>query len=472
MNFKIIKLLFIALMLPILFSCSDPENETPLVNQIRVASQDIIAINFPADTETILSVDSEYSFKLEGLKSNGLDKVNINQNIIWSLSTGANSTINQDGKLSAAGTAENITVTAQFGYLTTSIDIRISAAKFDQVIALHEADISIEMCQTQNIIPIGRYIDASGNEEIRPVDSTIINSIEWNALDSQSNPSQSAFIKTLNTQTSLTALAAGDIKITATALSLFSGNETTSEAFDLSIGNHLSLLKICNASASDLSTCSLNTIDIEQNNSLAIMAVGRYLNTDGSNQDINITAATKWGLTDSSVLSLQLSSDQQQLNITGNIADNSTSLSFACGDIEQNIQSLDVSQGIVLDEAISCAPGDLNCLQGTAIINVNALQISSLEVKVNGTAISHNQLFSLSSRPADITLQVNGNFADNSSRDLSNDGDLTYQLIATQPAVVEAVSGSPGVYRVLTAGTAEIQIQYQSSVFIALIRIP
>lgn len=472
MNFRFSGLFLIALALPFFFACSDKEKETPLVNQIITASQDIIAINFPDDTETTLSIGSEYTFKLQGLKSNGVDIVDINQDIRWSLSVDAKSTIDKNGKLTAANTVEYITLTAQLGILITSIDIHISAAKFDRVVALHDADISIEMCQTKNITPIGRYIDENGNAEIRPVDSTVIDTIEWNLLDDQNNPSHSAYIKVIDKQTTLTSLEAANIKITATAISQNNGNNITSEVFDLSIGSGLSLLKICNANENNLSNCSLGNIDLEGNTRYPVIAVGRYVNADGSNQNINITAATKWGADNPDIITLSLSSNSQQLEISGNITNSSTSLALACGTIRQSMETVDISQGILLNEAPSCTADDPGCLQASITVNVNGLQITALEVSANNIDLNHNQLLTLSSRPSEISLQVNGNFSDGSRQNLTDDTDLSYLLIATQPAVIEAVDGSNGVYRVLAAGTAEIQLQYQGTIFIALIKIP
>jgi len=234
-----------------LSACSSGD-ETNLVDLHTVANQDIISISFPADTETTLSINSEYDFNLQGLKSNGVDITTINGDIQWSLSEGAVSTIDQNGHFTASANAELITITADFGFLSDSIEIKISSAKFDQVVELDEDVLIVDMCRSQTFTPIGLYIDENNNEEIRPVDSITINTIDWIIRDQENDPSQRAYIETLDNQATLQTLAEGNIVIQAVAVSQYSNTEVTSVDFDQAITNNLNSIKLCSSSASDL----------------------------------------------------------------------------------------------------------------------------------------------------------------------------------------------------------------------------
>ena len=138
MSFKSIYGFLICSLLLILTACSDTDKEKELVDLFTTASQDLIAINFPAGTtEDIISIDTFVDYRIEGRQSNGIDVIPITDNINWSLSAGAISAIDQNGRLNTGSVAEVVTVTAKFGVLTATLDVRVSAAKFDQVITLN-----------------------------------------------------------------------------------------------------------------------------------------------------------------------------------------------------------------------------------------------------------------------------------------------------------------------------------------------
>ena len=176
MNFKICCQSGLYALFIFLTACSSGD-ESNLVDVHTVANQDIISVSFPADTETILSINSEYDFSLQGLKSNAVDTVLISSDIQWSLSDGATSSIDQSGHFTASASAELITVTADFGFYTDSIEIKVSSAKFDQVVQLDENPLIVDMCRSQTFTPIGRYVDENNNDEIRAVDNITINPI-------------------------------------------------------------------------------------------------------------------------------------------------------------------------------------------------------------------------------------------------------------------------------------------------------
>ena len=472
MPFKYIKAYLFSIAILLLSSCSDSENEDVLVNLFAAASEDIIAVSFPDTTENILSINSEYDFNLQGLKSNGIDFVSLDKNIVWSLSEGSSSQIDSTGHFTAGSVAEQLTVSASFGHLNTTFEMTISAAKFDQVIALSDNAVSIEMCQTKNIIPIARYVDDNGNEEIRPLDTTLIDSINWSISDTANTNSQKAFIKVENQQIFLTALTTADIQIQATALSLADNIQKTSDAFDVSIGNALLNLKVCRNSDTDLINCGISSINIDKTADTSLIAVGRYALSDGSNTEENITAASKWGLDNSTFISIAHSTDLKQLDISANISNTTSNISVLCGDATQNIQNINVANGVILNEAVNCNSGDINCLQTSVLVTVDALSVTSLEVGVNNLSIQSNQLLTLSTRPNEITLDVNALFSDNSQVNITADNELTYTLISSTPAVLSEQSGAEGIYTVLASGRAEIQLQYRSENFIVLISIP
>ncbi|MFV2005290.1 MAG: hypothetical protein ACC650_08775, partial [Gammaproteobacteria bacterium] len=219
MRFRSIYSFVLCSLLLVLGACSDTENETKLVDLFTTASQDLIEISFPSETnEEIVSINTFFDYKLEGLKSNGIDRFPVDNNISWSLSAGTVSTIDQSGRLSTGSVAEIITVTAKVGILTTSLEVTVSAAKFDRVIQLNSDPVLINMCQARQIKPIGSYLNDDGTEEIRLVDNTIINTISWLIRNQKDDtPSQRAVIKTVNNLTELQALETGNVIIQAQA---------------------------------------------------------------------------------------------------------------------------------------------------------------------------------------------------------------------------------------------------------------
>ncbi|MCP3689576.1 MAG: hypothetical protein GY784_14305, partial [Gammaproteobacteria bacterium] len=97
MSFKHLYSSLLTRLILLITACADSEGETHLVDLHTVASQDIVGIMFATDTEEIISINSQYAFSLLGLKSNGSEQVTLTDNVEWSLSAGAESTITQQG---------------------------------------------------------------------------------------------------------------------------------------------------------------------------------------------------------------------------------------------------------------------------------------------------------------------------------------------------------------------------------------
>ncbi len=475
MNFKSLYKLVTCSMFLILTACGNAEDEKNLIDLFTTASQDLIAINFPAgSTEDIISIDTFFDYRIEGLESNGVDIVPINSNINWSLSDGAVSTIDQNGRLSTGSVAETITVNAKFGILTSNFTVTISAAKFDKVIQLNDTAVIINLCQAQPIKPIGSYIDDDGNEEIRPVDNTTINTITWLIRNQEDDaPSQRAFIKTENSQAELQALETGNVIIQASARSLNSGSVVTSADFGQTLNHNLNSIKLCLKSEAGLNTCTLNNTEVIKDNTISLMAVANYQAANGTNFDQNISALSKWGTDDSNVATIAFSTDRQQLNVTGNTANASATISVACGNIEQAVQDNDIENGVVLNVPVTCANGNINCLSATANVDITDIQadLTSLAVTVDGATLTDNTtLILLGQQPQSIALNVTANFADNSTEDVTADTGVNYSNQTT--TIISEVAGTPGQYNVLTAGNAEVQITFQGLTFIAKFTIP
>ncbi|GMR01344.1 MAG: hypothetical protein BMS9Abin19_0718 [Gammaproteobacteria bacterium] len=465
MNFKSIYSFIICSLLLILAACSNTENETKLVDLFTTASQDLIAIDFPAGTtEDIISINTFVDYTIEGLKSNGVDTVPVN-NITWSLSAGAISTINQNGRLSTGSVAEVITINAKVGILTTSLNITVSAAKFDQVIKLNSTPVLVNMCQTQQIKPIGSYLNDDGTEEIRPVDNSVINTITWLIRNQEDvspspTPSQRAFIKTENNLTELQALETGNVIIQARAKSLSSGNIITSADFNQTLDHNLNSLKLCLKSETDLAACILSNTDVVEKNTVSLMAVANYQAADGTSFNQNISAFSKWGIDNTNNATIAFSADRQQLNVTGNIPDSTATISVACGNIEQTVLDSEIENGVVLNTSITCASGNLNCLRSTASVNIiGQTTITSLTVTANGAALVDNTALILTIQPITITLNVTANFSDGSSQDVTADTGTTYTN--QTDTIIADIIGTPGAYTVLGDGDAVIQIVFQ-----------
>ncbi len=457
----------------LLTACGDSQDEAPLVDLFTAASLDIIAIDFPAAAnQEIISVNSFFDYSVEGLKSNGIDKIPVTSSAVWSLSAGALSSIDQNGRLSAGSTAENITITAAVGHLSQTFDVRVSAAKFDQVIMLNITPVSIDMCQAQQIIPIGNYINDDGSaDEERPVDSSVLNTITWLIRNADDNlASQRALIKTEANIVYLQALQSADVIIQARAPSVSQGGTIiTSVDFDQPLNDTLNTIKICLKSASDLATCDLTSNDIVENNIVSLMAVGNYQQSNGSTADINISELSKWGIDNNSNASIALSEDRQQLDVTGKIKNTVVNISVACGNVEQTIQDSELVGGVVLSIPVTCVNGSLDCFQKTQTMNVIAETIDSLSVTVNGQELVSNTALLLSTRPTTLVFEVTANLSDGSSRVVTQEA--TY--INSSTDVVTEIAAKPGEYTVLSTGNnVDISILLSPKSFVAKVTLP
>ncbi|HED33060.1 MAG TPA: hypothetical protein ENJ08_02430 [Gammaproteobacteria bacterium] len=472
MNFKSTWYILLYSLLLILTACSDSDKEQGLVDLFDVASLDIIAINFPVgSTEETVSINTFFDYTLEGTKSNGVDVIPITSNTVWSISAGAISTIDQNGRLSAGGTAETITITAQVGNLSTSTIVNVSAAKFNRVTQLNSTPVLVNMCQTQQIKPLGEYINDDSTIETRTIDSNTINTITWTIINAEDrSPSQRARVVTQNNVTELQALETGDVLIQAQAISQSSGNLVTSDDLPQTLDHNLNSLKLCLATDTDLSGCTLGTIDLPQNNSISFIAVGNYQATDGTNFDTNITAYSKWGTDNTSNATIALSTDRQQLDVTGNLPNTTVNISTACGNIEQTVSDPDIANGVVLGEPVTCATGNTNCIFNNDAINIVNNTLTSLSVTANGTDLTDNTALVLTAQPNTIALVVTANFSNNTSQDITADPGINYNNQDT--TVLTAIANTPGEYTVVAAGDAEIQIVFQSQIFTAKITVP
>ncbi|VAW50521.1 hypothetical protein MNBD_GAMMA06-2259 [hydrothermal vent metagenome] len=476
MNFKSIYSFIVCSLFFMLTACSDAENEKDLVDLFTTASQDLIAIQFiDGTTEDIISIDTFFDYSIEGLKSNGVDVIPISDNIEWSLSDGATSTIDQNGRLSTGSVAETITVNAKFGILITSFSVFVSAAKFDKVIELNSTTVAINLCQSQSINPIGSYIDDDGSEEIRPVDNTTINTITWLIRNQEDDTaSQRAFIKTENSQAELQALETGNVIIQARATSLNSGAVVTSDDFNQTLDHNLNSLKLCLKSNTGLNTCTLNNTEVIKDNTISLMTVANYQASNGSNFDQDVSALSKWGTDDTDIATIALSADRQQLNITGNTANSTVAISVACGNVEQTVQNSDIEEGVVLTEPVTCANGNINCLDATADVGITEniqTDLDSLTVTVNNATLTDGTALIIpGQQPITIILVVTANFSDNTTEDVTADSDVTYNNQTT--TVIDQVAGTPGTYTVLAAGQAEVEMTFQGITFTAIFVIP
>ena len=473
MLFKNIFNLHIISIFILLSACGDADKEANLVNLHIAASQDIVSINFPVEkNESIISINSEFNFTLQGVKSYNIDTINITNDVIWSLSENALSSIDQQGHLVASSTAELITLKAQFGHLTETFELKISDARFDEIIELDKDSFNIDMCLSKDIKPIARYIDKDGLDEIRPVDSNIINTIAWLIRNQEDNSaSQRAYINTIANQASLQTLAAGNIIIQANALSVYTGTVKTSSDFNQSVNNAMNSIKICNSSDTDLNICNVTSANIEKDKSISFISVGNYQASDGSNFNKNITQNSKWGIDNTINASIAFGNDLQNLNITGKTESTSAILSVACGEITQPISSIDITKGVTLNSSVSC-DANINCLDKSSNITIDKLSVSSFTVRANDIDLVDNTSQTLSSRPDEISLQVTANYTNSTSAVITIDDELIYNITLGDGSIIEDKLNSKGVYNVLGPGTAKIKLDYRTEEFTVLLEIP
>jgi len=226
---------------------------------------------------------------------------------------------------------------------------------------------------------------------------------------------------------------------------------------------------LCLKSETDLAACTLVNKDVVENNIVALQAVANYQAGDGSNFDENITELTKWGI-DNSNATIALSVDRQQLDVVGVTAGTTTTISAACGNIEQTVTDGQITNGVVLTTPVSCAAGNLNCVLTTEAMSVVAATITSLSITANDVDLVDNVALVLTAQPIAIALDVTANFANSDSRVVTDDVNVTYNNLSTN--VITAVVGAPGEYTVDAAGDAEVQVVFQGEIFTVKITIP
>lgn len=472
MLFKLpFRLLLICVSL-LLLSCSDEAEEQDLVDLHITASEDVISIEIPlALNETVLSINSEFNFTVQGLKSNGVDMVTLTDHVEWSLTSGAASSIDQHGLFLASGSAEDITLTAKFGLLVTTVAIRVSEARFDKVVQLNDEAFSLNICQSQILNPIGRYVDDNGTEEIRVVDSVTMQNIVWLVNETDGSKSNKAYIElNVENQAILRSLAAGDLVIQAKALSQVSNSELT-ESFDQTVDNAMNSIKLCLNDDVDLAACTLSEATVQQGETIALKSVANYQASDGTNYNENVTHNSQWGVDNIENASIAFSSSRQRLDVSGVTGNTSANLSVACGEIQQSLDNVDITKGVTLDEAVSCAS---NCIGSVAKINVTALDVVSFEVTVNETDVTNNVSLLLDSQPEEITLEVQVNLSSGELETITEDINLTYVILAVegQQDIIEEKTGSANVFTVLGAGIAKVLLTYRGETFTVVIEVP
>ena len=150
-----------------------------------------------------------------------------------------------------------------------------------------------------------------------------------------------------------------------------------------------------------------------------------------------------------------------------------TSLSTACGAIEQALAGIEISEGVILQSAVSCQESG-NCAQTSVSLSIDRLTVESLEVSIDDTELTDGSAVFLDSQPAELELSVSANFINDSVRVITEDPELIYDIltVTNQAAILEEKSDSPGVFTVLGAGTARIQLEYRDVIFEVVVEIP
>jgi hypothetical protein len=452
-----------------LFGCGDSADEANLVDLHTTAAQDLISIEFSTENETTHSIESEYTFVLLGTKTNGITQKTISRDIDWSVSEGASSRISSKGVLTASSKAENITLTARVGLLSATLDVKVSSAKFDRVIELSESSLEIDMCQTMVFEPIGSYLKEDNSEEIRPVDSTVIDTIEWLIFNQEDDSdSKRAYISVTDSEVYLHALAAGDLTIQARATSQISETEITSVAFNQSIDNSMSAIKLCSADATDFDSCSIDSPSVEKDRTISFIAVGTYSDSNGGLTTQNISTNSQWSIDNDSNATAEFSSDRDQVNVTGVTEDVNVSVRAACGVIDQSIEAEVISAGVILSEDMSCS--NLDCYVTRETLRIDELSVENYNVSVNSISLTDDIEIILSTRPVELEFNVDVELSNGSDLDITDDSNLIYEITLGESNIIDEVGD--GVFTVLTGGLVRIRLEYRDEIFIADIRIP
>jgi hypothetical protein len=213
---------------------------------------------------------------------------------------------------------------------------------------------------------------------------------------------------------------------------------------------------------------------VEQDNEISFIAIGHY----SSGSYLNISRTSKWGISNSN-MSASLSSNLRQINITGEEVpgeelSTTSTLSAACGEINQAIPvNIDITQGIiVLDQTVDCTS---NCQSTSATITIKQLSVTSLKVIANvDNELTSAKTLDLSSRPDEIVLEVSAIYSNSSEAVVITDNEkLSYTIDDLDGnVVIEAKANTPGTFTVLSAGVAQIIINYRNKYFTARINIP
>lgn len=453
-------------------SCGEAEDEARLLNLFTLAELDIVDLTFPVeDNEPIISIDSFFDYSIRGLKSNMVDTIEISSDIVWSISDGATSTIDQNGRLTTGSVEETVTITATVGLLSASQQVFVSAAQFDQVVQFNADPVEVGMCQQTEIVPVGRYVRADMTEEIRRVDNADINSIEWIVLNKEdSSASQRAGVITTDNVTVVRGFESGDVIVQAKAFSKSAGVDVTSVDFDQTVDNNVLSLKLCDGDAPNLTTCTPSNVIVAEEVTDSVKVVGRIQASNGFIFNQNITALSKWGIDNTANASIALSTDREQLDITGNIENTGATVSVACGDIEQAVTNEQLNDGVVLGEAVSCASGSTTCVSTSGQVEIRENVPDSIAVTVNGISARDNAELPLTGVVTSLQLEVRAVFSVAGSVDITADSGVSYTV--RTPNSIVAVAGVPGRYNVVVSDLAVIDINYLDLDFTVRVALP
>lgn len=468
---RVLAKLTLAGLLAGLISCGDAEDEQRLLDLFTVAGLDLVEIRFPAgSTENIISIDSFFDYTVEGVQSNMVDTIDVTSEVEWTISAGALSSIDQTGRLSTGSSAEIVTITATVGNLSASQMVTVSEALFDKVVQLNATAVDSAMCQRTTIVPVGRYVNTDLTEEIRRVDNADIGSIEWQIANKEDmSASQRARVETTGTLTELIGYEAGTVLIVARAVSRFSMTTEVSDEFEQDIDNTLDSISACFGDADSIGVCGLASVDVPIDAPTSIIAVGTFQLSGGGTEERNITALAKWGI-DNTNTTIALSADGSQLELTGVTQDASSSITLACGEIEQSFTDLELAAGVVLDEAVSCDAANTDCFASTVDINVIEPDLDSLNVQVNNESLTDDVTQTFTSRPVSLEFDVTAIFNRTDNVVVTDDAGLVYTN--NTPTLISEVAGTPGLYTVNSAGDVELVLSYQSVSFTVRLTIP